>query len=170
MASAATDLVMHIPKFLDKDRAEYILNTLQALIPWVEFTPSPKSRKVWRFEGLTGDVAIDKIFLDLITELQLQCNVKVQGVFCNLYRDGNDYCPYHRDSYGCDVWTLSLGDTRDFLVKKDVIGAKADKWTLESGDLYFMDKTLHKHYKHSIPVRKNKKHARISLVFFTQQS
>ena len=169
MASTSTsDLVMHIPEFIGNDRAESILNTLQALLPWTVFSPSPKSRKVWRIdEPTTGDTSIDSIFLDLTQELQQQCSVRVQGIFCNLYRTGEDYCPYHRDQYDCDVWTLSLGDTRDFLVKKDGTGTKADTYTLKSGDLYFMDQRLHKTHRHSIPVRKGRKGSRISLVFFT---
>lgn len=163
-------LVTHFPGFLEPDRAQYTMAVLQTMLPWTEFEPSPKSRKVWRFDSPTGDPTIDGIFRELVLELQAQCNLSVEGIFCNLYRDGNDYCPYHRDQYDSDVWTLSLGDTRDFLVKKDGVGTRAQKWTLKSGDLYYMAKSLHKNHRHSIPVRKGRPASRISIVFFTNKN
>lgn len=169
-ASLSSDLIMHIPGFIDQERASCILNALQALLPWTTFEPSPNSRRVWRWDKSTGESIIDGIFIELVHELQQQCQVQVHSIFCNLYRDGNDYCPYHNDSYGCDVWTLSLGDTRDFLVKPDGIGTRSQSWTLKSGDMYFMDKRLHKDHRHSIPVRKGCKGSRISIVFFTTRS
>jgi len=170
MTSTAFALIEHKIGFLDKERACNVLNILQALLPWTTFTPSPKSRKVWRWDRPTGDPVIDGIFTELIFEVEKHCKVKVQGgVFCNLYRDGNDYCPYHKDQYGCDVWTLSLGSTRDFLVKKDGTGTRAHSWTLKSGDLYYMDQSLHKDHRHSIPARKGRPGSRISIVFFTKK-
>lgn len=162
-----SELVSHYPNFITKDRADTILNIFQALLPWTTFAPSPKSRKVFRLDRQTGDQTVDGIFLQLVKELLEKHNVIVNGIFCNLYRDGNDYCPYHRDNYGCDVWTLSLGDTRDFLVKEDGTGTRAQSYRLRSGDLYFMDQRLHRTHKHSIPVRKGHKGSRISIVFFT---
>jgi len=170
----APALIVHKPGFLDKGRAETVHEILQALLPWTTFAPSPKSRKVWRWDRPIGDPAIDGIFTELIYELEKSCRdngspVTVEGgIFCNLYRDGDDYCPYHKDQYGCDVWTLSLGSTRDFLVKKDGTGTRADSWTLKSGDMYFMSKNLHKDHRHSIPVRKGRPGSRISIVFFTR--
>lgn len=166
-STSVSDLVIHIPGFINKNRAEFLLNALQALLPWTSFAPSPKSRKVWRSEGPTGDQTIDTIFLELTKDLQQHCGGQVQGIFCNLYETGEDYCPYHKDQYGCNVWTLSLGDARDFLVKKDGTGTKADTYNLKSGDLYFMDNRLHKTHRHSIPTRKSRKGSRISVVFFT---
>lgn len=162
-----SELITHIPEFISRDRADHILNVLQSIIPWTVFTPSPKSRQVWRWDDCT-DPTINIILMELISELQQHTDAHVQGIFCNLYLNGEDYCPYHRDKYNCDVWTLSLGDTRDFLVKKDVVGSRAEKWTLKSGDLYFMDRMLHKNHVHCVPVRKGRSQPRISLVFFTK--
>lgn len=161
-------LVKHYQKFITADRAATILKLLQDNISWSTFGPSPKSRKVSRWTpGTPGTETVsDQVLLELKHELESRMNTKVQGIFLNLYQDGMDHCPYHRDSYGTDVYTLSLGDKRDLLVKSDQGGA-SDKYILESGDLYFMAVKLHDGHRHSIPVRKGRKDPRISVVFFT---
>jgi len=112
------------------------------------------------------DAGINTIFQGLIQKINSQYNCDIQNIFCNLYKDGQDYCSYHKDKYKRHIYTLSLGESRDFLVKPDGKGTKATKYTLNSGDLYFMHNNLHKHHKHSVPKRKNVTGTRISLVFF----
>ena len=109
----------------------------------------------------------DNIIDILVNRLQDEKHVIVQGVFLNLYRDGNDYCPYHADKYGTDVYTISFGETRDILIKPNASGTKSVKITLKSGDMYYMAKELHDTHKHSVPKRKNVGKTRISMVFFT---
>ena len=94
------------------------------------------------------------------------CITLEKDMFLNYYQDGSDYCPYHADVYNCDTITLSLGATRDFLVKENGKGTKASKYTLTTGDLYYMPHSIHKTYKHSIPVRKGVSEGRISILFF----
>jgi alkylated DNA repair dioxygenase AlkB len=111
------------------------------------------------------------ILLSLQIHLQDTYNVRVDnGIFLNLYKDGEDYCPYHRDQYGKDVYTISLGATRDLLLKPDEKGKETEKYTLKSGDMYYMANELHKTHRHSIPKRKNMNQTRISVVFFTRPS
>lgn len=153
-------------RYLDADQADFYYNVLAALLPWTTFAPSPRSRLVHQWDP-SSDSAIDNLIVGLVQPLEHRFGVRVQGVFLNYYRNGEDYCPYHRDTYGCDVWTLSLGGTRDFLVKPDRTGTKSTKWTLESGDLYLMKRQLHQTYRHSIPARKGMNQGRISVVFFT---
>lgn len=136
--------------FITTDRADFIMEYLIKNIPWKKFAPSPNSRLV-----SIVDHDRDPVLKELVFELTKQKGVSVKDVFLNYYQNGIDYCPYHRDQYGTDVYTLSLGDTRDFLVKPDGTGTKATKYTLNSGDLYFMPESLHKTHRHSIPKRKN---------------
>ena len=153
----------HAHRFVKDDN---FLQILEEQIEWQSFGPSPKSRRVAAWNGDENTTA-EIIISNLVVELQTKMNVKVQGVFLNLYRDGNDYCPYHKDRYGTDVYTISLGETRDLLIKSDKKGSKAMKITLESGDLYYMSKELHINHKHSVPKRKKSNGTRISIVFFT---
>ena len=69
--------------------------------------------------------------------------------------------------YDTDVYTISLGSSRDLLIKQDGKGTKSEKIKLDSGDLYFMDERLHRNHTHSIPKRANSGR-RISVVFFAK--
>ena len=73
-------------------------------------------------------------------------------------------------TYITDIYTISLGTSRDMLIKKKETGQRSDKISLESGDLYYMSEEMNKHYKHCIPKRKNIKDTTISLVFFCTAS
>jgi hypothetical protein len=84
----------------------------------------------------------------------------------NLYEDGNHYTPYHRDSYGCTVHTISFGGSRDFLSKDD--DGKVQKYTLNDGDLMIFDEVWNSTHTHSVPKRKNQNAPRISMVIFIQ--
>ena len=164
-----TRLMRHHKEFINKDESYQILNILQALCKWDPFPPSPKSRKVcgWNIMLQNNfEPVINQLFINLSNKIKQTFNVNVISIFCNLYENGSDYCPYHKDMYGCNLFTLSLGQTRDFLIKPDAKGTKSTKYTLESGDLYFMDNNIHTHHKHSIPKRKNINKPRISIVFF----
>src|SRR5439155_14408167 len=46
------------------------------------------------------------------TQVMMNFRVGIAGVFTNLYEDGKHHTPFHRDSYGNDVITLSFGETR----------------------------------------------------------
>jgi alkylated DNA repair dioxygenase AlkB len=153
----------HVPSFLEKEEAEIALNVLQALIPWTSFALSPNSRKVCLWKPGISDA--DSIVIDIKNKVERMEHVTIHGVFLNLYQNGNDYCPYHRDQYGTDVYTISLGATRDLLVKPDGKG-ETKKITLKSGDLYYMAEKLHADHKHSIPKRAGIHLPRISVVFF----
>lgn len=102
---------------------------------------------------------------DLALAVTLSTRKNVTGMFCNFYRDGLEYKPYHRDLYGADIATLSLGAPRDFYFKHD--GSKErTHFLLECGDLFFFPQSLNQTYTHSVPMRKKCTSPRISLVFF----
>lgn len=155
--------------FCSAEVANEALATLTNTIEWKMFGPSPRSRRVARCEyrALTGQPDTDRIISGFCEKLINKYNVTIRGIFFNLYENGGDYCPYHADTYGTDVYTLSLGSTRDILIKENGIGTRADKITLESGDLYYMPNALQSTHKHSIPKRKSVGNSRISIVFFT---
>ena len=129
---------------------------------WCPFAPAPKSRLVCQWENKHRFA--DDIIVQLIQNLE-QKEGKVVGVFLNLYRTGEDYCPYHKDRYGTDNYTLSLGATRDFLIQSDD-KSETIKYESASGDLYYMANSLHDNYKHSIPKRKKVGEKCISILFY----
>jgi len=160
-----SDTYSYIPAFLDLDIASSFLSLLRDNTSWGRFAFSPNSRLVsqWTSEN-KGEV--DLIMNGVIAEIEQRYGLRVRGVFLNWYKNGGDYCPYHADMYGTNVLTLSLGETRDLLIKRNGPG-KANKLTLSSGDLYYMSAAMQHTHKHSIPKRKRANGDRISVVFFT---
>lgn len=156
--------VRHIKAFLEKELASYALQIMAEQIPWTRFAPAPNSRLVYGWNQ-GGSTEADAVMQQIITRLEETEHCTVSGVFVNYYRNGADYCPYHRDQYGLDAYTLSLGASRDFCVKAD--SGSVQTWRLNSGDLYFMPVAMHRTYKHSIPKRASAG-PRISILFFTK--
>ena len=164
-------LVQHYSSFLNTLEAEEYFSLFKALIPWQICSFSPNSRKVfmWNSSGLMSsstDPQLSMLFQKLIDKIQSRFGVQIENLFCNLYEDGSNYCSYHKDKYGMNIYTLSLGAPRDFSVKPDGKNTTTKTFLLESGDLYFMDNAIHKTHKHSIPKRTKCKDSRISIVFF----
>ncbi len=154
----------HTKQFIPTDTADQFMRILKDDVSWVRFGPSPKSRKVAHWSGETSSVA-GAIIQSLVKDL----GVPVCGVFLNLYEDGQDFCPFHKDLYGMDVYTLSLGASRRFLLKPDGKGTVSTRVSLESGDLYYMAEALHQNHKHAIPKNKTVHDSRISVVFFAAE-
>ncbi|MDD4930858.1 MAG: hypothetical protein PHG66_01730 [Candidatus Colwellbacteria bacterium] len=100
--------------------------------------------------------------------IENEYGMKVKGVFGNHYeKEGNDYAPYHKDSYGDGkgVFTVSIGGTRMFYTKDDKTGV-VTKHKLDDGDLFYFNSQFNSKHKHSIPKLKSYKDPRISIVFF----
>lgn len=158
--------IEHFPELLEAEHAQEVFELLKENTSWQVWIPSPKSRKIAMYDD-SIDV-LPTCILDIIEVIELSLNTKLRKqCFMNFYMNGDNYCPYHADAYGMDTYTLSLGGTRDFLMKSNQPGTKADKYTLRSGDLYFMSKSIHLTHKHSVPKRKNQIEQRISILFFS---
>lgn len=87
-------------------------------------------------------------------------------MYLNLYKDGDDYCPYHTHPPNYDSFIFSLGMSRDFLLKHNEKGSKATKYQFDSGDIFYLPKDIHINHKHSVPKRKNIQGTRISILLF----
>lgn len=179
----------YISQFIDEKTAKEYFPVIKQETEWAIYAPSRNSRlvnifphEVQQFIGIseylyknglaTSDLDLSGlILLKLASQLIMKEMVVIEGIFLNYYKNGSDYCPMHSDTYGEDrnisVYTLSLGCSRDFLLKKNGKGNKSEKIKLNEGDLYFMSSELQKTHKHSIPKRKKVNEERISVVFFT---
>lgn len=86
----------------------------------------------------------------------------------NYYVDGKQYIAYHgdRESIGSRNITigLSLGSSRDLVFKRGSDGHTIS-FENRSGDLYVMQGTIHKLWKHGVPKRLRVKDGRISATF-----
>lgn len=95
-------------------------------------------------------------------------NCYIDTCLLNYYENGNFYIPAHadRENKGAKNITIgiSLGATRDLVFKRNSDG-KRIVLDNRSGDLYIMQGTIHKLWKHSVPKRKRVKEGRISATF-----
>lgn len=108
----------HTETYIPPQLAEIYLKKFLELVPWEIWLLSPKSRMVYSWDG-ESTTEYGKIISEIVHRLQSDTGKVCQGVFMNRYLNGDDYCPYHKDMYNCDVFTLSLGQTRDILLKPD---------------------------------------------------
>jgi alkylated DNA repair dioxygenase AlkB len=160
------DMYQHI-KGVDVDMAGWnYLERLKDQVPWQTVTWGRTGRKLPRmiYRYSPGDK------IEVLDEIVKVCESiyegqKVSGIFCNYYRDGNDWCPYHKDTYGTDVATFSFGGARRFLCKDDTSG-KVEEFILEDGDVFFFDIEYNACHTHSIAKTKKKVDERVSVVCF----
>lgn len=159
----------HHKNFIGAEDAKKYLDILSTKVDWYPFPLSPKSRTVHHVSPETNHV-VQLAVSAMIEQIELNFPVNCRGIFLNKYTDGDSYCPYHKDQYNCDVYTISLGEHRNLLIKKDERGAKSEKLELNSGDLYILPKILNDTHVHSVPKTKKTKDVRISVVFFGEKT
>jgi len=136
------------------------------LLPWV--------KKSWGRGNLprltyTSDVYPDPNLVSLqpyMDQFSMD-GLKISGIWGNYYRNGNDYTPYHRDNYNCDVYCYSFGETRRVLFKHNKTG-KITELVVKSGDMYMFDPVVDREYTHSVP-KQSGSGARISILFFVER-
>lgn len=104
------------------------------------------------------------VLTDVRKELLQKIGYDYNFVLVNTYDNGEKYIGYHRDDVRdldpkFPIASISLGATRDFLVKLDIPEQKSEKTIkiqLEHNSL-LMGENSQKNYKHSLPVRKREK-------------
>ena len=134
-------------EFLDSSIADNYLKIFRSDVGWATFAPSPNSRLVQIWSPERNSKNVNDIIQSLIQRLKDLCHVtECQGVFMNNYNNGNDHCPHHKDQYNCDVYTISLGTSRDLLIKRGGVEQQSEKITLNSGDLYYLSKRSELYY------------------------
>ena len=102
--------------------------------------------------------------------IQNKYQVKLDSVLINYYQDGNDHINYHSDNYQIhknnDIFVLSFGDTRKFIIREKKIHSNRDIFDISNGDLFHMYGKCQELYDHSIRRDKNNQSKpRISLSF-----
>lgn len=126
--------IEHTQKFLDERQASILFDRLKTELPW-ETDTSYFHRSYFRYDIPQVDLDQLKVYfgnIEIVDELWLSeyeslnqvmelfmesTGRKLNGLFCNYYKDENDYAGFHQDSYDSDVLTLSLGGERSCLFK-----------------------------------------------------
>ncbi|KAG1661689.1 hypothetical protein FOA52_001966 [Chlamydomonas sp. UWO 241] len=80
------------------------------------------------------------------------------SVLLNLYRDGRDHVGWHADDeqlYGKDpiIGSLSLGESREFVLRRKDDHATKHSYTLSPGDVLLMRGAMQRHWHHCIMKR-----------------
>jgi len=156
----------YVPEFLNPEEAQELFDCLYETAKWQTWKYSPNSRKIAHFESYNLPRKLREVIQRIESEYQVPI---MRQAFANLYRDGNDYCPYHSDRYGVDSFTISLGTTRDFCIRAKHSAHDIRKISLNSGDLFIIKKELHDSYNHAIYQSKRVKEPRISVLLFVDQ-
>ncbi len=90
-----------------------------------------------------------------------------EGAWINLYRDGNDHTPWHQDSYGSTVVTISVGDQRKLKTRlKSKKDGEGRTFVCEDGDVIIFSEEWNERNQHAVPRTKKENYGRISIVLF----
>ena len=113
----------------------------------------------------------DKQVLSLKEKLEKDLNFQFDYLLLNYYKNGQHYISYHADNEVVNntdlIGSISLGQTRKFIVKEKYISNPPEKYslTLNNGDLLVMDGYMQKNYKHTVPKTTKIIKERINLTF-----
>jgi alkylated DNA repair dioxygenase AlkB len=150
--------IIHIPQFVDATKADALFNTVLNSTSWENINYF--KRNVSHYKGDLPELN------ELITTIEKAYSRQIVGAFMNLYRDGNEYAPYHADKYDCDCCLFSLGTMRILRYKHNINKNEQIDYELNNGDLLFIPDIVNENYKHSLLKRTKVKDPRISILFF----
>lgn len=157
--------IMHYKDFLSKEDTSIYFASLMGIpwkkVPWKSGGYLP--RKVYSYMPKSSPRI--NVLETLSSHVELLFNTKVLSIWCNLYEDGKDWAPFHQDSYGSDVYTISFGSTRRCIFESIETGEKTE-YLLEDGDVLFFTPAYDEKHKHSIPKTTKVVGPRISVVLF----
>jgi alkylated DNA repair dioxygenase AlkB len=152
--------IIHIPQFVDASKADVLFNSILNNTPWQNINYF--KRNVSHYDGTLP------ILNELISTIETTFSRESDGAFMNLYKDGNEYAPYHADKYDRDCCLFSMGTTRILRYKNNDDKNDQTDYELNNGDLLFIPNSVNENYKHSLLKRTKVKEPRISiLVFFS---
>ncbi|WP_243637439.1 alpha-ketoglutarate-dependent dioxygenase AlkB family protein [Parashewanella curva] len=102
-------------------------------------------------------------------QLNSEFGQSYNGVLVNHYADGTEHMGWHSDDEpeivsNSDIASVSLGDSRDFVLKHKTTHQK-HLITLECGDLLIMPAGMQSDWLHALPKRLKSKRARFNFTF-----
>ena len=170
--------------FLSQRRAKAIFEELWLYATWIQdeikmydrLLPVPR-QNVWygmhsySYSGIKLEPQPIPDFLNhLKNDIEVFLGHEFNSVLANLYRNEKDSVSWHSDDERelgeCSVIaSLSLGETRNFEVKRAEKGARKISIPLASGDLLIMKNDFQRNWLHQIPKEKHECGPRINLTF-----
>ena len=104
------------------------------------------------------------------SEIERVAGVCFNSVLLNWYRDGNDHLGWHADNEkelggNPTIGSLNLGETRDFILRRNDDVSKKITIPLEHGSLLVMSGSMQHFWQHSVPKRRRATQSRVNLTF-----
>ena len=171
--------------FLDPQRADDAFARLMAEIEWRQdsirmygkTSPLPRLHqwfgdgKAYTWSGIhMQSTPWCPALLEIKEEIERETGVRLNSALANLYRTGEDMVSWHADDereLGNEpvIASVSLGASRDFLLRHVEYPKERVKILLEHGSLLVMKGSTQRHWEHTLPRRKKVDKPRINLTF-----
>ncbi len=120
-------------------------------------------------ERPTFDIEKYPRILELMNKCSDVLSVKFNSCLVNFYRNGKDYIGEHsddeRDLKKSDIASISLGVTRDFIIRLKTNSKDRTVVPLKNGSLIHMFDLCQTLYKHGVPKRMKVTEGRINITF-----
>lgn len=163
--------ILYIPKAIQRGLISPLMEELEEM--WPTSIESKRSVTKGTRKGMSIDITdptpIVKRIIDLATKIIIKKIDRIQtnpeSAWANLYTKGDDYVPWHQDSYGDHILIISIGSCRKF--KSRVIHDPKDTESINfgDGDLIYFNREWNETHQHSLPKTKTSGN-RISIVLF----
>lgn len=178
--------VVYLPEWLARPVADALFASLTVEAPWEQEAPVMFGRTIpvrrrscsfgdpgttYRYSGLERRaVPWTEGLLAIVDRLERERGARFNYALANLYPDGEAGLGWHADDESdlvrdAPIASLSLGETRDFLLRKKKHSNGTTTVSLEHGSLLVMEGSTQRFYRHSVPPRKRAPGARVNLTF-----
>lgn len=178
--------ILWVRHFLPPEEADRLMDTLRQQIPWRQDsiriagkdTPIPRLQAwfgdadmTYTYSGLTlHPIPWLPALVTLKHRIETYSDTHFNSLLANLYRNEHDSVGWHADDEpelgeNPVIASLSLGETRDFVLKHRDHPEQKLRLALQNGDLLIMKGALQHHWLHQIPKARTPCQARINLTF-----
>lgn len=178
--------ILWVRRFLPPREADQLMQTLHNDIPWRQdsIRIAGKDTPIPRLQAWFGDPGMSYTYSGLTLQptpwsptlaqvkqrIEAYSDTHFNSLLANLYRDENDSVGWHADDEpelgeNPVIASLSLGESRDFVLKHRNHPEQKLKLSLENGDLLIMKGALQHHWLHQIPKARTQCGPRINLTF-----
>ena len=185
-SSINTDDIKFIPDFLDKTTADMLFSKLKEFDGWRQDSikiygkthPLPRlncwfatSQEPYKWSGIEmKPIPFTDELKPILERITNETNTNFNTALGNLYRNGKDSVSWHSDDepdLGRNpvIASLSLGETRRFLLRQKKDHSITKSFDLTHGSLLYMSGNVQNIWEHSIPKTTKDIGIRINLTF-----
>jgi alkylated DNA repair dioxygenase AlkB len=147
-----------LPNSIASELYQYLLNELTFFKPTyydINKQQMEQSSRFMTYFTRGSKYEFPPILDNLCNVLQQATDAEYNFVLVNLYMYDSDHINYHsdRECRGTTIASVSLGGTRDFIMRRINDSSDKKKFSLANGDLFVMRGTTQDTWQHAIPKR-----------------